>query len=261
MEKHRAIPEGYMTVGEIAKKMGITVRTLHHYDKAGLFSPSAESEGGYRLYSYKDMVKLNQILAMKHLGFSLDEIKDCLVALETPDDVANALTEQAAIVREKMETLAASLKAIEALKTEVVQMQSVDFKKYADIVMLLQIKNENYWAIKYIDEGLMDYMRDNFAQDGTPNFMESWVCLGNEAVQLSKEGVSPDSEKGQIFARTVWNSMLEFANGDEGILTKLSESINKIEDYNKKNSTKNERKEQSKIAYNFIKTALNTYLE
>lgn len=51
MEKYKAIPQGYMTVGEVAKKMGVTVRTLQYYDKEGLFSPSAVSEGGRRLYT------------------------------------------------------------------------------------------------------------------------------------------------------------------------------------------------------------------
>ena len=46
MTKHRAIPHGFMTVGEVAKKAGVTVRTLQYYDKEGLLSPSAESEGG-----------------------------------------------------------------------------------------------------------------------------------------------------------------------------------------------------------------------
>ena len=49
MEKYRAIPKGYMTIGEVAKKMGITVRTLQYYDKEGVLPPSAESEGGRRL--------------------------------------------------------------------------------------------------------------------------------------------------------------------------------------------------------------------
>ena len=49
MSKNRAIPKGYMTVGELAKKMGTTVRTLQYYDKEGLLSPSSESEGGRRL--------------------------------------------------------------------------------------------------------------------------------------------------------------------------------------------------------------------
>ena len=44
MAKYRAIPEGFMTVGQLAKKMGVTVRTLQYYDKEGCFSPSAESE-------------------------------------------------------------------------------------------------------------------------------------------------------------------------------------------------------------------------
>ena len=51
MTNERAIPEGYMTVGEVAKKMGVTVRTLQYYDKEGLFSPSGKSEGGRRLYT------------------------------------------------------------------------------------------------------------------------------------------------------------------------------------------------------------------
>ena len=53
MEKYRAIPQGYMTVGEVAKKMEVTVRTLQHYDKEGLLSPSALSDGGRRLYTDK----------------------------------------------------------------------------------------------------------------------------------------------------------------------------------------------------------------
>ena len=69
MKKNKAIPQGYMTVGEVAKKMNVSVRTLQYYDKEGLFTPSAESEGGRRLYTDKDMIQLHQILSLKHLGF------------------------------------------------------------------------------------------------------------------------------------------------------------------------------------------------
>ncbi len=74
----------------MAKKMGVTVRTLQYYDKAGLLSPSAESEGGRRLYTDKDLVTLHQIMSLKSLGFSLDDIKQRLISLRTPDAVANA---------------------------------------------------------------------------------------------------------------------------------------------------------------------------
>ena len=81
MAKYRAIPQGFMTVGEVAKKMGVTVRTLQYYDKEGLLSPSAESDGGRRLYTDKDLVMLNQIISLKSLGFSLDDIKGRLFPL------------------------------------------------------------------------------------------------------------------------------------------------------------------------------------
>ena len=48
METEKAIPTGYMTVGEVAQKMGVTVRTLQYYDREGLLTPSAISEGGRR---------------------------------------------------------------------------------------------------------------------------------------------------------------------------------------------------------------------
>ena len=85
MADYRAIPQGYMTVGEVAKKMGVTVRTLQYYDREGLFCPSAVSEGGRRLYTDKDIIKLHQILSLKSLGFSIDEIKNRLTSIDTPD--------------------------------------------------------------------------------------------------------------------------------------------------------------------------------
>ena len=68
MEKHRAIPDGYMKVGELAKMANVSVRTLQYYDIEGLFSPSAESEGGFRPYSGEDTAKLARILLMKQAG-------------------------------------------------------------------------------------------------------------------------------------------------------------------------------------------------
>ena len=106
MPNNRAVPQGYRTVGEVAKKMGVTVRTLQYYDREGRCSPSAESAGGRRLYTDKDRIKLHQILSMKPLGFSLDDIQNRLVSLDTPAEVADALAEQAASIRQKMGSLA-----------------------------------------------------------------------------------------------------------------------------------------------------------
>ncbi|MFI8933916.1 MerR family transcriptional regulator [Streptomyces sp. NPDC053474] len=74
------------TVGQVAGFAGVTVRTLHHYDRAGLLAPGARSPGGYRLYSDSDLARLQQILFYRELGFALDEIAEILA-----DPQANAL--------------------------------------------------------------------------------------------------------------------------------------------------------------------------
>ena len=119
MPNQRAIPPGYMAIGEVARKMKISVRTLQYYDRDGLLTPSAKSDGGRRLYTDKDLIRLHQILSLKHLGFSLDDIKNRLISLDTPADVAEALSEQAAAIRRKIETLSVSLGEIEKLRMEV----------------------------------------------------------------------------------------------------------------------------------------------
>jgi DNA-binding transcriptional MerR regulator len=50
----------------------MTVRTLHHYDEIGLLAPSARSDAGYRLYSHADLLRLQEILVWRQLGFALD---------------------------------------------------------------------------------------------------------------------------------------------------------------------------------------------
>lgn len=253
MEKYRAIPQGYMTVGEVAKKMGVTVRTMQYYDKEGLLSPSSESEGGRRLYTDKDVIKLHQILSMKHLGFSLDDIKNRLISLDTPDDIARVLTEQAAIIREKLENLAESLKQIETLKTEVLQMQQVDFKKYADIIVNLQMKNEYYWLIKYFDENTLNHFRSRFDMDSGLAMMETFTRLQDEAMEFQKKSVPPESEKGQEFAKEFWNMVMEFTGGDMSMLPKLMEAGNF-------DGPDNEWKQKQEIANGFIEPALEVYL-
>ena len=69
-------------VGELASLTGLTVRTLHHYDEIGILKTSEYSSSGHRLYLEEDIIRLQQILPLKQLGISLEEIKDCL---QNPD--------------------------------------------------------------------------------------------------------------------------------------------------------------------------------
>jgi MerR family transcriptional regulator, thiopeptide resistance regulator len=67
-----------LKVGELARRTGLTVRTLHHYDEIGLLKPSLHSEAGYRLYTAADVARLQQVLSLRQLGFALEEVRDCL---------------------------------------------------------------------------------------------------------------------------------------------------------------------------------------
>src|SRR5437763_11626160 len=73
-----AMPFEALKVGELAKRTGLTVRTLHHYDEIGLLRPSLHTESGHRLYTACDVARLQQVLSLRQLGFSLDEVRDCL---------------------------------------------------------------------------------------------------------------------------------------------------------------------------------------
>ena len=252
MAKYRAIPQGFMTVGEVAKKMGVTVRTLQYYDKEGLLSPSAESEGGRRLYTDKDLIRLHQIISLKSLGFSLDDIKERLISLETPADVANALTEQADDIRQKIEQLQASLSAIEQLKAEVLQMQTVNFKKYADIIVNLQMKNDSYYLIKRFDDDTLDHIRSQFDRESGLDFMDRFNRLSDEIVQLQKENVPPESEKCQQVVKEYWGLIMEFTNGDMSMLPKLME-VGNID------TATNAWEERQKIVNDYLEPALQVY--
>jgi DNA-binding transcriptional MerR regulator len=87
-------------VRQVASFAGVTVRTLHHYDKAGLLTPSTRSGAGYRLYDEADLARLQQILFYRELGFSLDEIATIL-----KDPQANALDQLRARQRQLVEEI------------------------------------------------------------------------------------------------------------------------------------------------------------
>ena len=252
MAKFRAIPEGFMTVGEVAKKMGVTVRTLQYYDKEELLSPSAESEGGRRLYTDKDLVMLHQIISLKSLGFSLKDIKGRLNSLKTPDEVANALTEQADDIRQKIEQLKTSLSEIEKLRVEVLQIQTVDFKKYADIIVNLQMKNESYSLIKRFDDDTLDRIRSQFDKKSGPDFLDRFNRLSDEIVQLQKEKVPVESEQCQQVVQEYWGLIMEFTNGDMTMLPKLME-VGNID------TATNAWEEKQKIVNDYLEPALQVY--
>ena len=70
--------DGGLKVGEVARRAGVTVRALHHYERVGLLVPSMRTGSGHRLYAPRDVDRLLRIVLLKGLGLSLPQIRDCL---------------------------------------------------------------------------------------------------------------------------------------------------------------------------------------
>lgn len=80
----------HMQIGEVAERTGLSLRTIRYYEEVGLVTPSARSQGGFRLYAESDVARLTLAKQMKPLGFQLDEMRELLAALD-PSSQADPL--------------------------------------------------------------------------------------------------------------------------------------------------------------------------
>ena len=100
-----------LTVGAVASRVGVTVRTLHHWEAMELICPSERTLGGYRLYSAADVARIHRVLIYRELGLPLERIA---VLLNAPADVAEVpLHEQRAQLIERISRLQGMVAAVD----------------------------------------------------------------------------------------------------------------------------------------------------
>lgn len=110
--------QSVLTVGQVAETLGVTVRTLHHYDEIGLLSPSERSGAGYRLYTDEDLSRLQNVVIYRRLGFTLEQIGDLLESAAN-SEVVDHLHRQRATVMSRLEEMRDLVTAIDrALEKE-----------------------------------------------------------------------------------------------------------------------------------------------
>lgn len=244
-----------MTVGELAAKVGVSVRTLQYYHKEGILLPSAQSEGGRRLYSNKDLVMLQQILSLKHLGFSLDEIREQIISLESPEQVSAVLDNQKAKIKAQMENLKGVLIAIDALQKEIRHSNSVDFSEYANIISTIHSKWENFWMIGAVDEELAGHALQRYDEETGKAFGQRLQKLIELFATLQQKHLLPESTEAQTAAKEWWDMVVDFTNGD---FTLLSHVYNV---YLQRNRFDDEWQEKWEDAESLMQQALSIYLE
>lgn len=121
----------YYKTGEFAKMANLSIRTIRYYDKIGLLKPSKIADNGYRMYSDRDFMKLQKILSLKYLGFSLDDIFSMTVN-DSYLSLQQSLSLQKKMIDQKIEQLQNIKLSLEKTEQFITQSQNIDWKAILD---------------------------------------------------------------------------------------------------------------------------------
>ena len=130
--------DGYYTSGEFAKKANVTLRTIRYYDRQGILKPSKVADNGYRLYTDADFAKLQKILSLKYLGFSLEEIMTMTINDEDQDFIKESIGLQLYLVQKKMEHLKLVEQSLEEMEQKMDNEEEID---WTQMMNLLHVTN------------------------------------------------------------------------------------------------------------------------
>ncbi|MEK8128757.1 MerR family transcriptional regulator [Paenibacillus filicis] len=129
-------------VGELAKMTGLTVRTLRFYDQIGLFSPSGHSVTGHRLYNEADIRRLHQILSLKDLGLSLEDIQSVLNGhTYAPADI---VAMQIKRVQKQIQTQQRLLAELERVAEKMNDEEPLSNEAFISLLETMKLSHEKY---------------------------------------------------------------------------------------------------------------------
>ncbi len=146
-----------MKIGEFAKRSGGTVKTLLHYDKIGLLQPSLKTQAGYRIYCDEDFIKLQQIITLKFIGLSLEEIKQ--IINEKNQNIENIISVQTRALEEKKKHIET---VITALNKAEKQIQNNSFLEVQQLIDIIKITNMETRAKQRFNDASKQYVTDSY---------------------------------------------------------------------------------------------------
>jgi len=204
-------------VSEFAEKAGVTVRTLHHYDRLGLLKPSGRTEAGYRLYADRDFVRLQQIVTLKFIGLPLKEIK---ALLDDSDlDLSAALRLQKQLLQEKRRQVGMAIQAIEEAERSMSEQstQSPDLAALKKIIEVMERQNNMEWTKKYYSPDAQATIAERaatFTPEMQAEVTKKWNELFSDIEMAMQQGEDPTSAKAKQLAQR-WVELLKgFTGGD-----------------------------------------------
>ena len=221
----KATDEKLFKAREFAKLSGVTVRALHHYDRLRLLKPSRYTRAGYRLYSERDFARLEQIVALKFIGFSLKEIKKILGRDSL--DLAMALRQQRAAIEEKRRRLDLAIDAIERAEFVVGTTSEPGWETFAKIIEVINMQTDMEWSKKYYSEEAQREIQNRAAtipREVIEKAQRDWTVLIKEVEAAVESGEDPAGEKAQGLA-TRW---AELVKGFTGGNPEIQKGLNKM---------------------------------
>jgi MerR family transcriptional regulator, thiopeptide resistance regulator len=244
VERRQHLDRQFYHTGQFARKARVSVRALRYYDRIGLLCPAQHSESGYRLYTDADIARLQQILALKFLGFSLEEIRRCLDY--GPDALRESLAQQKAMLQERRSQIDTIIRALDEADG-VLERNDDDWEPIVHVVQVMQMTQSNEWRNKYLTEEQIRQMEElskasyteedrkklqawgaNFTEQDQQRVTQQWNEVIAEAHRLVEAGSDPASAEAQAWVKRYLALIEEFTHGDPGITVGLKRYYNKL---------------------------------
>jgi len=237
---------------EFAAKAGVTVRTLHFYDQVGLLKPTARTGSGYRLYGEAELERLEQIIALRFVGFGLDQIKELFQGPARP--LTDALRMQREIIAEQKRQLESALAAIEEAERALASEPEADrWTTLRAIMEVFKMQNDWSWTNKYYteeDRAKLAERGESTPKEVVEQGQRDWAALIEE-VEAAKDE-DPAADRAQALAKR-WRDLVEqFTRSDAG----LAKGLNRLWS-DPTHWPKDFKRPWSDEAERFIKRALN----
>ncbi len=208
---------GLLTTGAFAKRAGVTVRTLRYYDRTGLLRPHGRTPSGQRLYGEDEIVRLQQILTLKFIGFPLKDIKRIL---DAPDfNLKAALLAQRGTIAEKAKQMGAVIRAIDGALGALSE-NKVAWDRFAGIIREVQMENSQDFMKKYYTEEQLKKIAErgkDFTAADQAKVSAEWDDIYATAKKLAGKNADPAGKEAQSLAARAQKMIDAFTGGDKGI--------------------------------------------
>ena len=193
--------QNYLTIGELARRVGVTVRTIQYYDQQGLLSPSAKGPQNQRLYTDDNVKDLYRILTLKYLGLSLAQIKSDAALYREPAALQELADEQMDAIEEQFQSLFKRMTTLRSLHDESLDDASVNWEAMADTIGRCQGESQFFWRLTCIrdDAPASEEAAENQVARGES--VSKWHELIADTIRLMPAGEPVDSERNRELAK------------------------------------------------------------